>query len=54
MVIIKYNLRILRGIKCKKILDHDFAVAQPLSKSSGDQGYGSTAPTRWRKTLTAD
>ena len=31
------NLRILRGIKFKKFLDHDFATAQPLSKSGGDQ-----------------
>jgi hypothetical protein len=31
------NLRILRGVKFKKVLDHDFAAAQPLSKSGGDQ-----------------
>jgi hypothetical protein len=31
------NLRILRGAKFKKFLDHDFAAAQPLSKSGGDQ-----------------
>ena len=36
MVIIKHNLRILRGIKFKKILDHNLAAAQPLSKSGGD------------------
>ena len=31
------NLRILRGVKLKTFLDHDFAAAQPLSKSGGDQ-----------------
>jgi hypothetical protein len=31
------NLRILRGVKFKKVLHHDFAAAQPLSKSGGDQ-----------------
>ena len=34
------NLRILKGIKFKKILNHDFTAAQPLSKSSGDQVNG--------------
>jgi hypothetical protein len=33
------DLRILRGIKFKKLLNHDFAAAQPLSKSS-DQVNG--------------
>jgi hypothetical protein len=36
MVFIKPDLRILRGIKFKKILDHDLATAQPLSKIGGD------------------
>ena len=36
MVFIKHNLRILKGIKFKKILNHDLAAAQPLSKSGGD------------------
>ena len=39
------NLRILRGVKFKKILDHDFATAQPLSKSGGDQTIGETSYT---------
>src|ERR1700685_4032859 len=30
------DLRIFKGIKFKKFLNHDFAAAQPLSKS-GDQ-----------------
>jgi len=31
------DLRILRGIKFKNFLNHDFTAAQPLSESSGDQ-----------------
>ena len=37
MVIIKHNLRIFRGIKFKKFLNHELATAQPLSESGGDQ-----------------
>ena len=37
------NLWISRHIKSKKILNHDFAAAQPLSKSSGDQVNGTIA-----------
>jgi len=34
-----YNLTILKGIKIQNNFDHDFTVAQPLSKS-GDQVNG--------------